>query len=145
MSDNDFQMYPSPLSEDEVQEIKEEPKKKSKPVSTTTSVTWFRETQGYCLCVDDEGNGYKIPAQHCATNSGTRFDIDLTIEGIEVLYNWEKELKAVLPDTKTLIKNANVALWSNGAISKAAARENAVQKNLMRGAFPYRIVVEDDE
>lgn len=117
----------------------------AKPRSTTETVTMFHEIRGYCLCTDGKGNGYMIPSELCNSQQGLDFDVDLSSDGIIALYNWKKEIESMLPDKDELIRNVRLALWRNGAVSREAAKQNKVQQNLMRGAFPYRIEVTEEE
>lgn len=123
-------------------EEEEQPKKKTSR-SKTTAVTWFFERGGYCLCAAGDV-GYAIPSELCDTSQSLTFEIDLSDESIITLYDWEQEIEAMLPTRNEMKANIRRALWVNGAISKESAKTNHVQKNLMRGAFPYRIEINEE-
>lgn len=132
------------IKEELTEVMEEKPRRTTFTKSRGVSVTWFREMKGYCLCEAEDGTGYKVPSELCPDQTNQPFEIQTDDERIETLYNWDKEIKAMLPDQKALIRNIRKALWHNGAISKESAQENSVQKNLMRGAFPYRITIEEE-
>lgn len=145
MSDNFQETPPIIPSTDEADYLKEEPKKTPKKTQKTT-LKAFHESRGFTLCEDNEGNGYLLPSEMTPGQFGVEFDVDLGDKDITPLYNWDKEIKALFPNgMKTIADNIRKALWQNGAISKEAAKQNNVQKNLMRNAFPYRIELEKEE
>lgn len=120
--------------------ISEEPKKKR---SKKTEVTWLHERQGYSLCLVGE-SGYYVPSSLCDTSKGLVFEVDLSDESVIPLYDWTQEIEDILPSRAEIIHNIRKALWVNGAVSRESAKQNTVQKNLMRGAFPYRIKLDKE-
>lgn len=130
------------------QETVEEFKPKTKKSETTNrvmvSIVPGSLRDQYLIGVSGDGTGYLIPAAQINEQEGNDFSIDLADKDIKLLYNWTKEIEAMLPSKAEMVANVRKALWLNGAQQKESLKLSAVQRNLMRGAFPYRINIEEE-
>ncbi len=91
------------------------------------------------ICIAGDGTGYQVPKEYIDSEEGPTFAIDLGDKRVKLLHNWTREIEAMLPSKNEMVANIRKALWLNGAHDKETIKKNEVQKNLMRGAFPYRI------
>jgi len=126
-----------------VEELKSKPKKAdTNKVVVTLILGSLRD--GHFIGVSGDGTGYLIPAAIVDAQESNDFSIDLADKEIKLLYNWMREIEAMLPPKAEMVANVRKALWLNGAHQKESLKKNEVQRNLMRGAFPYRINIEEE-
>jgi hypothetical protein len=129
--------------ETSVGEFKPKPKKADTNKVVVTLVPGSFIGYAY-IGVGGDGTGYLIPSGLVDEQEGNDFSIDLADKDIKLLYNWTKEIEAMLPSKAEMVANIRKALWTNGAHQKESLKLSVVQRNLMRGAFPYRINIEEE-
>lgn len=148
---DDIKFDPVVEAAPEVEEFKPSKKTTTPPAQTAATnkaqVTIvpgsFRER--HYICVAGDGTGYWVPEDRIPGEGQDKsFSIDLADKEIKLLYNWTKEIEAMLPSKTEMIANVRKALWLNGALDKESLKLSAVQRNLMRGAFPYRLETEEE-
>lgn len=138
--DKEHEVLDSPVAE----EVVKSSKKDSSTNKAQVRIVEGYERDGCVICLAGDGTGYLVPVHYVRELADPVLTIDLADKQIKVLYNWTKEIEAMLPSKTEMVATIRKALWLNGAHNRESLKLGAVQRNLMRGAFPYIIKIEEE-
>lgn len=89
--------------------------------------------------IDQVGEFFHIPTDSVKTfRANDHVTIDRRDQTVIPLYNFKKEIEAMLPNRQTMIRNVQIAFLRTGVVSLEDARlSGEFARNATKGAFPY--------
>lgn len=91
------------------------------------------------VCVDQNAQGYLVPMDIAPENSSDEKEFAQDDSRIELLYNWDKEIEAMLPSRAEMVNSVRLSLYRAGAYQSGDLSKNAVRQRGLQTAFPYKI------
>lgn len=91
---------------------------------------------GRLACVDmDNCRLYLIAVADCDFARSSKMEIDLDQADVIEGYNWETEIKAMLPSTEAIKDNIRLSIWRAGGYTVENTQRRA---KFLKSAFPYK-------
>lgn len=118
-------------------------RKESPPKEIRVRQLHGRVFSGKMVCITDaRDRAFLVSASEVSTSP---FTINPKHQDIEELPQWDDLIDAILPGREEMLNNIRVSLWLNGLHSDADKRNPHVRKNVLRHAWPYKIVWDTDD